>query len=128
MFCVIVYTQAGEMIHKGLVDQADAMLAEQNELADNAAFFLEQYRASGLDWHIGVITTNMRDDDHKGKLQDGSGYRWVAPTVPDPVAVFQDMAVVGRNGPNAEQGRDALYAAMTDQAPASFTPASKAGR
>ena len=41
MFCVIVYTQAGEMIHKGLVDQADAMLKEQNELEDAVIDCLE---------------------------------------------------------------------------------------
>ena len=97
-----------------LIDDSLSMLAEQNELADNAAAFLKQYSASGLDWHIGVITTNMRDDDHRGKLQDGSGYRWVDPTVPDPITVFQSMAVVGRDGPNSEQGRDGLYASMND--------------
>jgi len=41
LFCVIVYTQAGEMIHKGLVDKADAMLAEQNELEDAVIDCLE---------------------------------------------------------------------------------------
>ena len=33
-FCITVYTQAGEMVHKGLVEKADTMLAEQNELED----------------------------------------------------------------------------------------------
>lgn len=41
LFCVIVYTQAGEMIHKGLVSKADAMLAEQNELEDAVIECLE---------------------------------------------------------------------------------------
>jgi len=41
LFCVIVYTQAGEMLHKGLVDKADAMLAEQNELEDSVIACLE---------------------------------------------------------------------------------------
>lgn len=41
LFCVIVYTQAGEMIHKGLVEKADAMLAEQNELEDAVIDCLE---------------------------------------------------------------------------------------
>lgn len=41
LFCVIVYTQAGEMIHKGLVDKADAMLVEQNELEDSVIECLE---------------------------------------------------------------------------------------
>jgi hypothetical protein len=38
---VIVYTQAGEMIHKGLVAKADQMLAEQNELEDAVIDCLE---------------------------------------------------------------------------------------
>lgn len=41
LFCVIVYTQAGEMIHKGLVEKADQMLAEQNELEDAVIECLE---------------------------------------------------------------------------------------
>ena len=41
MFCVIVYTQAGEMIHKGLTAKADQMLAEQNELEDAVIECLE---------------------------------------------------------------------------------------
>lgn len=40
-FCVTVYTQAGEMIHKGLVEKADVMLAEQNELEDAVIDCLE---------------------------------------------------------------------------------------
>lgn len=34
MFCVVVYTQAGDMIHKSLTEKADQMLADQNELED----------------------------------------------------------------------------------------------
>ncbi|CAB9498406.1 Mitochondrial ATP synthase B chain precursor (ATP-synt_B) [Seminavis robusta] len=41
LFCVIVYTQAGEMIHKGLVEKADQMLADQNELEDAVIECLE---------------------------------------------------------------------------------------
>jgi len=41
LFCVIVYTQAGEMVNKALVSKADAMLAEQNELEDAVINCLE---------------------------------------------------------------------------------------
>lgn len=41
MFTVVVYTQTGEMIHKGLTEQADQMLAEQNELEDAVIECLE---------------------------------------------------------------------------------------
>lgn len=57
MFCVVVYTQAGEMIHKGLTDQADAMLAEQNELEDAVIECLE-----GLYTDIDKLSGNLVQD------------------------------------------------------------------
>lgn len=97
-----------------LIDDSQSMLLEQRGLSNNAEVFLQIYRESGLDWHIGVITTNMRDDSDSGRLQPAAGFRWVDPTVPDPVAVFQEMAVVGRDGPIFEKGRAAIYASLTD--------------
>lgn len=41
-FCAIAYSQAGDMIHKGMVEQADKMLAEQNELEDALIESLEE--------------------------------------------------------------------------------------
>jgi len=41
-FCAIAYSQTGDMIHKGMVEQADKMLAEQNALEDELIESLEE--------------------------------------------------------------------------------------
>ena len=55
---MIVYTQAGEMIHKGLTDKADAMLAEQNELEDAVIDCLEDLHTD-IDKLSGSLVTDF---------------------------------------------------------------------
>lgn len=97
-----------------VIDNSSSMLAEQQKLAENFPVFLDFYLGSGLDWRIGVISTDTWDDTQSGKLQGGAGYLWVDATVPDPSAVFEDMALLGRDGSAAEKGRRAIWLALTD--------------
>lgn len=57
LFCVICYTQAGDMIHKGLVEKADQMLKEQNELEDAVIENLE-----GLHKDISTLSGKLVED------------------------------------------------------------------
>lgn len=97
-----------------VIDNSNSMLAEQRKLGDNFNAFMRYYESSGLDWHIGVISTDMRDEEHRGKLQGAAGFRWVDPTVPDPTGVFAQMALLGRDGTGDETGRAAIQAALTE--------------
>jgi hypothetical protein len=97
-----------------VVDNSTSMLAEQQLLSDNFPFFLQYYRNSGLDWQIAVVSTDMANPDESGKLQGAAGFRWVDSTVPDPVGVFTQMALLGRDGSAREQGRAAAYAALSE--------------
>lgn len=97
-----------------VVDNSGSMLAEQRKLAENFPRFLEFYRDSGLDWQIGVISTDTTEPLESGKLQGAAGYLWVDPSVPDPVSVFADMAQLGRQGSAAERGRRAIWLALED--------------
>jgi hypothetical protein len=97
-----------------VIDNSNSMLAEQQKLGDNFNAFMRYYESSGLDWHIGVVSTDMRDADQSGKLQGAAGFRWVDPSVPDPTGVFAQMALLGRTGTGDETGRAAAYAALTE--------------
>lgn len=97
-----------------VVDNSSSMLAEQQKLADNFPVFLNYYRNSGLDWQIGVVSTDMSEPTESGRLQGAAGFLWADPTVPDPTGVFSQMALLGRTGSAKEQGRAATHAALTE--------------
>lgn len=97
-----------------VIDNSSSMLAEQEKLADTFPVFLRTYRDSGLDWQVGVISTDMDDPTQRGKLQAAAGYLWDDPTVPEPISVFAQMATLGRDGSAREQGRAAIQAALSE--------------
>lgn len=97
-----------------VIDNSASMLAEQEALAENFDAFLDYYRRSGLDWQIGVVSTDMWDDTQSGRLQGAAGFLWTDPGVPDPTGVFSQMARLGRDGSAKEQGRRAVFNALTE--------------
>jgi hypothetical protein len=97
-----------------VIDNSQSMLAEQQKLAENFDAFLNYYRNSGLDWQIGVVSTDMEDPTQSGRLQGAAGFLWTEPQVPDPTGVFAQMALLGRDGSAREQGRRALRAALSE--------------
>jgi hypothetical protein len=97
-----------------VIDNSNSMLAEQRKLGENFDAFMTYYENSGLNWHIGVVSTDMRNDDESGRLQGAAGFRWVDPTVPDPTGVFAQMALLGRDGTANETGRAAVYKALNE--------------
>jgi len=97
-----------------VIDNSSSMLAEQQKLADNFDAFLLYYRSSGLEWQIGVVSTDMQNPAESGRLQGAAGFRWSDPFVPDPVGVFRQMALLGREGSAREQGLAAARAALSE--------------
>jgi len=96
-----------------VIDNSGSMAEEQAKLASNFSAFMEFFLDSGLDWHIGVVSTDC-DGAEKGKLQGAGGYRYLDVDSPNPVALFQQMATLGTNGSFDERGRRAAYSALTD--------------
>jgi len=95
-----------------VVDDSCSMAEEQAALATDFPMMLGALEASSLDWHAGVVSTDMDDTDRTGKLVDVFGARWVDATLPDPVAVFEEMVLLGTMGAPVEQGRAAAYTAL----------------
>jgi hypothetical protein len=60
------------------IDNSCSMSDEQLALTDNFPKFMDYFLGSGLDYHIGVTSTDMDDLTHKGKLQDGgTPYKYI---------------------------------------------------
>jgi hypothetical protein len=94
------------------IDNSCSMSEEQAKLTQNFPLFIEYFVDSGLDWHIGVISTDMDDSSHRGKLRSANGYRYIDESTPDPVGTFTSMAQMGTSGSWDEMGRASTYTAL----------------
>lgn len=95
-----------------VIDNSCSMLEEQAQLAANFPQFMEYFLGSGLDYHIGVVSTDMDFGTDSGKLQTAQGYRFIDENTVDPTTVFSQMASMGTTGWWEERGRDAVYTAI----------------
>jgi hypothetical protein len=93
-----------------VVDDSSSMEPEQTQLAESFPKFLDYFLGSGLDYHIGVISTDYPND--KGKLESGLGELWITDETQNPQGVFQDMAEMGGFGDSYESGMGTSYAAI----------------
>ena len=95
-----------------VVDNSCSMEEEQVALAENFPSFLDWFLGSGLDYHIGVISTDMEDPQHTGRLQPGGGELWVDAKTKTPDVAFAQMVSLGIEGDPNEKGRAAAYTAL----------------
>ena len=95
-----------------IVDNSCSMAEEQEELGENFPIFMEFFLGSNLDYHIGVVSTDMDNPDESGKLIQAASVRWITPETPNPDEVFAAMSLLGTSGSGDEQGILASYAAI----------------
>lgn len=83
-------------------------------VTENFSSFMQHFEGSGVDYHIGVITSDMKANAESGKLQSGGGLPWIEPNTPNPELVFTAMAVngTGTDGSDEEHGLGAIYTAI----------------
>jgi hypothetical protein len=109
----LVQVQVPEVDILWVVDNSCSMSNEQAVLGDNFPTFMEFFLGSGLDYHIGVTTTDMVVTE--GILQGANGYKYLDAETYDPEGVFAQMVDLGTGGSATEKGRDAAYAAIEVQ-------------
>ena len=95
-----------------VVDNSSSMADQQADLAQAFPSFMNYFLGSGLDYHIGVVSTDMDAPSHSGRLQSAQGYLWVDDETDDAVAVLGEMTTLGTEGSGQEKGRDPVYAAI----------------
>lgn len=96
-----------------VVDNSPSMAEEQQLLADNFPLFLSVLEEANVNYHVGVISTDMGDTAHQGRLRQYSGRRYLDVDTENPATAFGAMAVLGAEGSADERGRDAIYQALT---------------
>ncbi|MEN0065308.1 MAG: vWA domain-containing protein [Myxococcota bacterium] len=95
-----------------VVDNSCSMENEQSALGGNFSSFLDVMFASEIDFHIGVVATDMTDPDHQGRLRSSGEYRWIDPETPDAALRFASMVGLGIDGDPQERGRAAAFTAL----------------
>lgn len=101
-----------------VVDNSCSMADEQTALTENFPKFMGYFVDSGLDYHVGVISTDLDDSDHTGKLRsylpkgEKVPLRYIDEDTADPVTVFNALATVGTEGSGQEKGTGAVYTAI----------------
>jgi len=103
-----------------VIDNSSSMGPHQETLNAQLPAFLTAMQGGEVDFHVGVISTDMSDSAHSGRLQEDpwSHLLFVDPGVSEPIPVLQRMAELGVSGSPNEQGRAAIYTALATLADA----------
>ena len=92
-----------------VVDDSCSMANDQQQLSVNMRSFFSTFQSNQVDFHVGVVTTDVKATNRSGRL--------VAPFVtnqtPDATAVFQRMVLVGTRGSGDERALEAAQLALT---------------
>jgi hypothetical protein len=87
------------------------------ELVDSFDDLLEVFVGSGVDYHIGVVSTDTDHATENGKLHVADGLRFIDTQTPDPFGTFAQMATMDASGcVGPRRPRDATFMALEFEA------------
>lgn len=95
-----------------IVDNSGTMSGEQDRLVTGLSGIMALFEETLADFRLGVITTDVENLDHRGKLQGETPV--LGPDTPLLSDTFAANASVGSGGSRDEMGIDALELAMTE--------------
>jgi len=83
------------------------------ELIEHFEDMINVFLGSGIDFHIGVISTDTDHVEDRGKLNEARGVRWIEQETPDPMGTFAEMATMDASGcVGPRRPRDATLLAL----------------
>ena len=94
-----------------VVDNSHSMEDEQEKIADRFEDFIWGLNDVGVDWHMGVISTDLDDVEQAGILRGEPAVLTV--DTPDYQALFNERVQLGTEGSDKEKGIDAAYKALS---------------
>ena len=112
----IIQASSPEVDVLWIVDNSCSMYDEQQAIVNNLRAFIDFFLDSGLDYHLGVVSTDMDAVTHQGRLREVAGHRWIEPNTPSPVGTFGQMVQLGTLGSTTERGREASFSALETHA------------
>lgn len=100
-----------------VVDNSGSMSEEQASLRDNFDGFMRYFTSSDMDYHVGVVSTDMDNRNESGKLIEHAGSRFIDASFSESEAItsFKQRASLGTFGSSDERGKDAAYTALNSE-------------
>ena len=97
-----------------VIDNSCSMEEEQTALSANFGKFMSYFTDSGLDYHVGVVSTDMDSQAHSGKLRRDGGTSFIDTSFSASEAnqSFSRRAQMGTSGSGWERGLDAAWASI----------------
>jgi hypothetical protein len=108
-----------------VVDNSFSMDPLQQNLVQNFNSFINKFQTKGFDYKMAVTTsdsflagTAFRNQPDLAKFRSGgvggdTGYTYITPTLPDPVATFVSIATQGQFGSGDERAFSSIIASLT---------------
>lgn len=93
-----------------VIDDSCSMENDQRQLASNFDSFFSTFKANQVDFHLGVVTTDMFASNRSGRLVAP----FLTPQTPNVDTVFKRMVLVGTQGSGLEMGLGAARAALRE--------------
>ncbi len=99
-----------------VLDNSGSMSDSINRVKDNYDTFINQFVTEELDFHMGVITTDMSTATDQGKLRGSPTYTSSDMSESEIIDTFMDTVnlILDRTGDGSEKGFDATEAALTE--------------
>lgn len=96
-----------------VVDNSGSMGTHQANLANNLSKFVQTFTAGmQIDYNVGVVSTDMSDYRHSGRLQ--GNVRYVNKSTPNGIATMAGNIMTGTNGDWQEKSFDPVIAALSN--------------
>lgn len=92
-----------------MVDNSCSMSNDQQDLSNNFPVFMQHFLNSGLDYHIGVVSSDIVENSENGRLQGGLGELYITADQNNQINRFTAMAVLGAGGHFPEKGIAGVY-------------------
>jgi hypothetical protein len=95
-----------------IIDNSSSMSQEQEAVADNISDFFQSFLELNLDYHMGVITTDIVNPAQSGRLQGSPAF--ISDEAPDPQGQLAQAVSVGDNDMGDESGLAAMELALSE--------------
>lgn len=99
------------------IDNSCSMADEQSALTENFPYFMDYFLGSGLDYHVGVTSTDIDRayNGSQGSLVEAMGIKYIDLDTPSPIEVFSAMATLGVSGSGNEKGLGGTYMCLEEK-------------
>jgi hypothetical protein len=115
---VILQTQTPKVDILWMVDNSCSMGDDQTRLTQNFPTFMDYFVGSGLDYHVGVTSSDIistAPNGADGKLVIQRGLKFIDIDTPDPILIFSEMATLGIGGRFPEKGLGGTYKCLEEK-------------